>query len=335
MKHVKKWGPALLKFIHIQLFITLISLPILAWWGLPFSLLSFAGNFIFGPILTLFLLLSSVVFFCEIINIPNQGLISALEYLSRFWLYIMGWSSPHSLWALSLPPFFLLLIPLTTLIALHYRRIHSAYHAIGCYSLILASAFAISYVVHRSHEQIEQISCNKGAVTLVMSDTQTAIIDPGIIGQRISGISWAEYTLLAHLAKEYGITTIDHFIVAQPNRIIFDVLESLLKKITIQHIYLPWWEGELPRYWWKRYNALKKQAEQKKCTLHRIYRGQKIVRVGNATITITPLDTILTRQTFSYHALCITTTLATQTNTLYSTRYRREPSDSCKETPII
>src|SRR5579862_7575785 len=71
--------------LSMQLFLSLVSLPILASWGLPISLMSPIGNVIFSPLLTLFLLLSSIIFFCELFCIPNEFFVWLLELVSQVW----------------------------------------------------------------------------------------------------------------------------------------------------------------------------------------------------------------------------------------------------------
>src|SRR5437763_195216 len=79
----------IIRFVQLQLFITLFSLPLLISWGIPLSLLSPLGNLIFGPVLTIFLFLSSLIFFSELIGIPNGLLIALLEKITTWWLCIM------------------------------------------------------------------------------------------------------------------------------------------------------------------------------------------------------------------------------------------------------
>ena len=102
----------LMNFIYIQLLVTLISLPILVWWGIPISLLSPIGNLIFTPLLTIFLFLASLIFFLELFYIPNQWLIYLLEIVTRFWNYLITFGSNGSLIGFAKPPlwFFILVI---------------------------------------------------------------------------------------------------------------------------------------------------------------------------------------------------------------------------------
>jgi len=111
---IQRW---FLRFIQVQLFITTISLPILLSWGLPISLLSPLGNLIFFPVLVLFLLLSSLVFFFEIIHIPNEWLIYCLEKVTLAWFSILSiGNGATALIGFSKPPkLFLIALPLLTL----------------------------------------------------------------------------------------------------------------------------------------------------------------------------------------------------------------------------
>ena len=87
----------LLTALRIQLFITLVALPILVYWGLTVSILTIAGNIIFAPLLTIFLLLASLIFFLEILHFPNYYVIYLLEQLSCLWLKISP-INPKQFW---------------------------------------------------------------------------------------------------------------------------------------------------------------------------------------------------------------------------------------------
>ena len=73
MKHtfearVNYW---LMRTIYVQLYLSLMSSPILIYWGLPVSLASPLGNILFNPLLVVFLFFSSLLFFTELLHIPN------------------------------------------------------------------------------------------------------------------------------------------------------------------------------------------------------------------------------------------------------------------------
>lgn len=305
-KYALKFMRSLITFMHVQLFITLVSMPILLYWGMPLSLLSFAGNFFFGPILTAFLFLSSIIFFCQLLGIPSGIFIFLLEKITHYWLSFMQIPSHAALIALPKPPFiFACCIALIAFGILHCKKIDTPLKGIGAYlALLLFSGIALAFSTKWA-PSVQTLACNKGEVTIIYQK-QLILIDPGFIGQRLSAPNWCEYTLMPHLAKEYGTTIIDHFIVLQPNGIVFDALVRLLGKITIKRIYLPVWQGTLPKQWWRHYFALLRQCQETGCTLIRMpNQGQRTLYLEKDTIAINALETTISSHEFLYSGYCV------------------------------
>src|SRR3972149_9378673 len=116
MNKTTQWRQSLLKSIQLQLFISFISLPFLIGWGLPISLLTPVSTLIFGPFLTCFLLISSLIFFLELFYLPNGALIWCLEKVTSAWLACLSLEQRAWLIGFSKPPLIvLLLIPLIAL----------------------------------------------------------------------------------------------------------------------------------------------------------------------------------------------------------------------------
>ena len=320
LSYLQKRKKNLISFVHLQLFITLISIPILLSWGMPISVLTFAGNFLFSPILTIFLLLSSLIFFCEILFIPNSILIWCLEHVTHWWLWLMKWAGHSALIPFAMPSILaLILIFLLTLFILHYKKISTPLKSIACYSLLLGLTCAYLAVPAYSHDSIVTIDCNKGRVHILKHSNRIIVIDPGVIGRRLSAASWCEYTLLPALAKQLGTNTIDHLIILQPNRIIFDALISLQEKICIKNIYIPFWQGDMPSFWLRSFMALKRNCQKYNCNL---------VRIGNKQITIlecaiiSALDEKISVNEFWYPAFDVTATIDKQTISFYSAKHK-------------
>lgn len=322
---MRSLGRSVITFMHVQLFITLISMPVLLCWGMPLSWLSFAGNFFFGPILTAFLLLSSLIFFFQLLAIPNGLLIYALEKLTHGWMLIMHLPSYQSLICLPKPPFTLaLVIAFIALLILHCKIIDTPIKGIAAYALVLiASGLFLTCTAHWS-APVQTLNCHAGEVTLLYHHKQLALIDPGVIGQRISAPNWCEYTLLPHLAKEYGTGKIDYFVALQPNGVLFDALNLLLDKIEIKKIYLPYWRGKLPKHWWRSYFKCIEKCKSVGCTLIRMSaQDTRAFYLGKNSITITPLDSCLTVQEFSYPAFKVSGTVEDHIIEIYSRKYKK------------
>jgi hypothetical protein len=324
-KHLRTLGRSIITFMHVQLFITLISMPILLCWGMPLSWLSFAGNFFFGPILTVFLLLSSLIFFFQLLAIPNGILIYALEKLTHFWMMIMHLPSCQSLVALPKPPLAIaFIIACIAVLILHCRQIDTPLKGIAAYSFILVISGLFLTFTTRWSAPVQTLSCHSGEVTLLYHHKQLALIDPGVIGQRISAPNWCEYTLVPFLAKEYGTTKIDCLIALQPNGVLFDALHHLLDKIEIKKIYLPYWEGKLPAHWWRSYYKFTEQCKKTGCTLIRLT-GQDLrsVYIGTELITINPLDSRIVNHEYTFPAFAISGTILDHKIDLFSRKYKK------------
>ena len=120
---LKKWTT---NFLLIQLMVTLTSLPILIWWGLPISKVSFIGNLIFTPVLTIFLIISSLVFFTEFLNIPNLYLIKILEKITTLWNSILVCGQKNWLVGFSrINIIFIVSIPVITFVTMSNKKINT------------------------------------------------------------------------------------------------------------------------------------------------------------------------------------------------------------------
>jgi hypothetical protein len=217
-----------------------MSLPIIINWGLPISLLSPVGNILFTPFVTIFLLLASLIFFCELFFIPNGLFIHALEYLYLCWLSIMKWVPFDPLVGFPKPNVLLLFaIPFTTIFLLTIPFMRNIYrNIVGMIVLFILFYFCV-YCAHHPNKMISTIDCNRGKVTILYDHGTLALIDPGVIGQTKSAYSWLTYTLLPYITSTTGKTTIDYLILLQPTKTILTALCDLLPEAQIGTIIIP------------------------------------------------------------------------------------------------
>lgn len=325
---ILKFKNNLIKFIHLQLFITLISIPVLLCWGMPISLLTFAGNFLLSPILTAFLLFSSLIFFCQMLHIPNGIFIFCLEHITHWWLKFMKLANAQFLLGLSQPSIILLLaIPIAAALILHHKKINTAYKGIACYGIFMIMILGYLHWYGKPVISIDTLDCNKGKITIVNAHNQIVIIDPGVIGRRLSAPSWCEYTLMPFLVKKYGSTTIDHLVLLQPNKIIFDAILSLQEKIIIKNLYIPVWEGPLPKYWWSSFFKLKDACTDKQCKLIRLGAStREIILSDHDQLSIKALPEQLQSNEFTYPAFHVHAQVDNQIVEIYSSKMKHSSS---------
>ena len=325
---VKRW---FLRFIQIQLLLSAVSFPILLGWGLPISVLSPLGNLLFLPVLTAFLMLSSIIFFLELLHLPNGLFIFFLEKITSWWLIALSFgTTPAWLVGFRRPSiFFLLTIPALALVIITHKKTSNIGRSIILLSLLLACSFGYLKLLNAPGTLIEQIACNGGEVTLVHAHGKTTVIDPGVIGRRISAPSWIEYTLAPTIVQTAGSNSIDHLIVLQPGICTFNALERLCSIMTVRTLYLTTWEGTLTKNGWRSFFQMKRAAQQYGTNIVRIGAYERQIKfTPNDNITITPSSTQkISYQSAHYPALSLRAQIDNQTFTLYSSKWKKGGSD--------
>ena len=272
--------------INIQLFMTLISLPICIAWGLPVSTLTVLGNLLFSPFLTAYIFVSSLVFVTLFFSYACKPLLWLLNILTDLWMSALHYM-PAPLYIGFSYNIIIIIIP--AIAALYIAS--SCYAKITktiCYAAVLSCLMVYTYFAQYTQEMIVAIPYFDETVHVIITDNTSILFDHGCIGKKISASSWAEYTLLSELTKKTGRTTIDHVIVTQPTIYTFKALMILIQKKAIKTIYIPYWSGPSAK---KLYYAF--MTCKKACDTHNVH----LVRIGYnhySTLTLHKKATINT-----------------------------------------
>lgn len=264
IRKVLKKGLSLLRF---QLFMTCASLPFLTAAGVPLSKATVVGNILFAPFLTLFLILSSCIFTCELLNISSTLFTIPLEYLSSLWTTILMTGSRSWLFALPLFPWWL--YPLCVIgigVTLHYRPLTQPLRM----SLWLIALMGIIVFITRStvprKDLVTAIPCFGKELTLIYSNKKALLINPGCLGKRPSAPSFVKYTLIPELTKR-GISELTCYICAQPSTMNFLATTTLLEALPVKQLYIPEWAGKLSNRGWSAWERLRITAELRRTNL--------------------------------------------------------------------
>jgi hypothetical protein len=171
---------SLFKNIQLQLFISFISLPFLISWGLPISLVMPVSTLIFGPFLTCFLLISSLIFFLELLYIPNTLFIWCLEQVTNIWLACLNLEQRAWLVGFQKPPLLILCcIPFIALALVHSKKIITIPMRTGLLALLLITTCgALKLFPYAQYNAITKIPCNKGELTLINPTSLSVHPDP-------------------------------------------------------------------------------------------------------------------------------------------------------------
>jgi beta-lactamase superfamily II metal-dependent hydrolase len=320
----KKIGHWVGRFLYLQLFISLIALPILLCWGLPLSILSPVGNLIFGPALTFFLFLSCLFFFTELLYIPNGFIAWVLDLFTQKWLHVINISPQPWLFGFAKPSLFLLVsIPICALLVVHYKHFKSVWHSVLCLAVLLSGSCLYIKMAHTKTQDIQTLACNNGEVTIIHSGPKTVLIDPGVIGRRISACSWVEFTLLPHLISSSGANTIDDLILLQPGAMLFQAVSTLMSKIKIKKIYLVYWQGSLAKHEWRSFFQMRELAQKQGIVIERISYKKIHIPLKNGAITVEPRKEQITEKEITYPAITVHGALKSGAFEITSKKYKK------------
>ncbi len=260
---------AFYKGMQVQFFISLISLPVLVAWGLPFSLMTVIGNLFFTPFLMLFLLISSLIFFLQLLALPNQWCIAALEKIYALWMYLLQFGSMR--WLYGIDQMGLIICTLTAcaaLIILQHKYLGRPKKSVPLFVLLLIIPFL--YQTARSWFSKEtSICCIKKTIDLKSNRGKINAYDRGALGEKKSSGTWVQYTLLSEALKKCGCLQFDTIECPYPNPNSLKGLYALcnhasIDRISIHHPYTRSKEYK------KEFEKLKQVAQEKKIVLEQI-----------------------------------------------------------------
>lgn len=313
IKKLKCTPRDILTFLQLQLFLTLISWPILLCWGLPLSLASPVGNFVFAPFLIVFLSLASLVFFSELLYIPNSLLITLLEQVADWWYSLLSYCDRS--WLLYSPAPSLgtiLLIPVLAFLVLHTKKLSRPAISTLVFAIsIFCIAFYLRYDLN-SKGRVTTLGQPERQLTLIQHPQATVLIDPGYLGKTVSAPSWVTYTLIPELVKS-SVRSIDHLIVLKPSSLVFQALITLVTILPVKNLYLISWSGHLNNTGWRAWEQLLATQQYHGLTIHTIDKEPITITFSQQdNLMITPTGTTIKKNKLQYPEATITSTITNQ-----------------------
>ena len=223
----------LIKFFEIQLYINLVALPILIAWGLPISIISPLGNLIFSPIMTLFMFISSIIFFTEISGIPNSFFILVLEKITLLWNYILNYANHKSLIFLPCSPLLLTIVLMFSILLISWIKNISSVKRILLFLCLFFCFYGMTNNSGIKKNFLIDVTSSKAKADLLKVCNKIYLFDDGAISRARSFNSWADYVLLPKLIQNSGSNKIDYLVINKINDVSLTNLQYLLSKIYV------------------------------------------------------------------------------------------------------
>ena len=238
-KLLNKTKKYLANFLLAQLIITLISLPIIIHWGMAISKFGIVGNLIFAPILSLFLILSSLIFFTELLSIQNTFLIKALDQLTLWWdkilnlgqkSWLVGFATQNTI--------FLLTIPFLAFLIIFHKKINTITKRTIALSILLFTSISLICIQDFLSTK-ENIDLQNGTskLEIIPKSTNLIINDYGFFSRKRNLQNFLEYEFRPYLLKKFGTLKIEKLSLLKPSKSNYKIIEEFKKIFDVQNIF--------------------------------------------------------------------------------------------------
>ena len=261
----------LLAFIQTQLIVTLVAIPLLVGWGLGFSLMTFVGNLIFTPLLMLTIMLSSLLFFTQLLTIPNEWLVSLFSLTTHTWDNILQWGNKNWMIVFAHPGIIpLALIPIITFLLLKHRSINTQAKRIAGMSVLLVLTYAGLWL----YQKQTNIYCAKefkshGFSVFLVDQNHIKFVDHTFFNTKASVDKTVEFELKQTLVKHFGNRMIKELVLANPGQRSFAGAQQLCRHFTVKTVVIPFFTKKLTKYGWYCFFSLKRFLTEQKIELIR------------------------------------------------------------------
>jgi len=225
--------------IYLQLFIAIMTAPILIYWGIPLSITAAIGNILCAPILLLFLTFSSFIFVCEIIHIPNAIFIYLLELTTSILDQFIHYGSRYMLFGYAHTSlYFALIMSIATLCIIHHKYYHRGIRGLIALCIIACIAHG-SYALTYKQKLLSTISCKKGKIIFLHTKNENIAIGIGMFGKHKASDSYVQYQLIPKILKTTGSLSCKHFVVLNPLSSNLYTAQALCNNIQLNTLHLP------------------------------------------------------------------------------------------------
>jgi hypothetical protein len=295
----KKLITGLVWCVQTQCTVLLVAFPFLVSWGLPISIMAVVGNILFAPFLTIFLLVSSLLFFTEILGIPNGLFLIILNNLSSFWQTLLTYGKNTWLVGFIKPPLYLLApLSIFSCIAVYWLHHKTSYSSLRVIVLIFSLNLGIVYLYPRwfqsSAKKNSQAFDKNLEIIYHPQDATLTLIDNDFFRRKRNIPNCIKFELKPYLLKTFGTISFRNIILRKAGAGSFQATLELSKLCPTKRVILPFFKNSLSRYGWYSFFTLKRQLAEmnipfirkniftyKKDPLHQNGRDTKTIDVKN------------------------------------------------------
>ncbi|MBP9764727.1 hypothetical protein KBD08_00135 [Candidatus Babeliales bacterium] len=218
----------IVNFFELQFIITLMSLPILICWGIPISIMAPIANFIFTPLLILFLWCSCFATIIALMGYCDSIFDTMLHGITHIWLSILSYGHPS--WLIGFPTS---MLPLSILIFLSIIMLYTYIRPSQKISVLILTLMWLAVIGIHPYYCPAQGLHQVGSLPLwlLKLGKRSYLIDHGALCNRKNMYTNLDYTVLPELIKATGHTTAHALIFMKPSTKIAKVALQASKQL--------------------------------------------------------------------------------------------------------
>ena len=281
--------------LQTQLIITVVAMPILVAWGMGTSLATFIGNIIFTPLLGIFLMLSSMLFFTELCGIPNGILIYLLEQLTAWWDGMLACGQPCWLFTCAYPGMWPLAISIVVALwCIQHRKLNSVLKKSMCMAgfIIGIGGSLWLFTLYQQYSQRNIVTvfdregktpALQGSLTYAIIDGRRCIVDQGFYARKKSTDHAILFELKPYLITTIGSASVDALIITKPSLGSFQAATALCSYCGVKTLFVAYTKAPVCKHAWKVFYDLSRFAKANGIALHRLYLSSGQLNAVDAT----------------------------------------------------
>ncbi|MFA6263621.1 MAG: hypothetical protein WCW33_03360 [Candidatus Babeliales bacterium] len=256
----------LVSFAQTQLVITLVALPVLVAWGLGYSVMSLLGNLLFAPVLTAFLVVSSLLLFAQLLSIPHAWLATILNWLTAAWDWALNHASPLWLIECAKPPTIMLIaLPFIVYALLRHRWMSTPLRRVGALSFLLVASYGIFYIqrIYNANGSLTRCLDGKLYVIKLVGTEAIILIDDGYFARKKSIEKALSYEVRPWLAKEFGSVRIRELRMTRVGAGGLQAAQHMCSILPVESLWVPFFNNKLSKYAWRSFFDMKRTVAEK------------------------------------------------------------------------
>ena len=207
-------------------------------------------------------MLSSLLFFTELLHIPNGILITLLSTTTNFWEHILSYGNKAWLIGIAQPSksIQLLLLALGALLIL--RIVFKVMSKLIIIAIVVVACVAgynhLQTTTWPKQNKTETIPQTFKKLFVTQTPQRTLkITDDGLFARKQSPEKFISFELKPYLIKKFGSTPIEHIVLKNPGSRSFQAAQELCETLPVKKISVAYFDKKLSKFGWKKFFALK------------------------------------------------------------------------------